>query len=121
MTFYNRHMYEEQVEAWKFLSEVESLKNGPTEDMLKGFSEVVADDLEWRGQVAQQNLEFWELVKADFPYTMRDRVLGDLDLRNRKLPSDVSKLNQAVSEHPAFKDSLVMISHWRAFHREDGK
>ncbi|PKS08381.1 hypothetical protein jhhlp_005325 [Lomentospora prolificans] len=120
MAFYSRKLYEDQVEAWNSLSQVASLKNGPTEDVLKGFSEVVADDLEWRGQVTRKNIDFWSLAKADLPFSMSDKMLGDLDLQNRRLPSDVSKLDQAVSLHPAFKDSLVMISHWRAFHRDDG-
>lgn len=120
MAFYNRHLYEDQVKAWNFLSQVDSLQNGPTEDLLKGFSEIMAGDLEWRGGVAQQDLDFWTLAKADMPYSMFDRVLGDIDLRNRKLPQDMSVLDQSISRHPTFKDSLLMISHFRAFHRDDG-
>ena len=121
MSFYNRHLYKDQVDAWNLLSQFGSLKNGPTEDLTLGLGEIVADDLAWRGEVAPQEVGFWGLAMADMPYSIFDRVLGDLDLRNRKLPEDTSDLDQSISRHPSFKDALLMISHFRAFHRDDGE
>jgi len=122
-SFYNLQHFEEQLEAWTILSKVPALRNGPTRDVLEGFSLDQIDDLQWRSDHLRKPIDFWDMVKADLPYLMSNCSIGDLNPRNRG-STDVQPLDAetrpALEELRYFKNSIMMISHFRPFHRSDG-
>jgi len=121
LAFYDFKYFQEQLAAWNVLSKFPNLQNGPRKSLIQDLDPKQTRDLHWRSNYLHKELNFWDMTKADFPYLVSECSIGDLNPRNRELPDFLGVVNPpAVAEMAGFKDSLMMISHFRAFHRSDG-
>jgi len=121
ISFHNKSHYEEQIEAWNFLSKLDSVRNGTGDDPIQDMGKRQRHDLVWRANHLGKRLDFWDMVRADFPYLLTERLVGQLSPRNRKLRNLIgTPPEQAISANSIFNNAMLMISPLREFHRSDG-
>ncbi|ORY58220.1 uncharacterized protein BCR38DRAFT_353305 [Pseudomassariella vexata] len=121
LTFYNHDYSMEMLEALDLLSKDENLKRGTSDDELVEMQPTIKDDLKWRSRHLGEDINFWSLVKADFPLQLGEQFgsddQGPLD---GKLLRISKSDRQVLSLHPQYTNSLLAVSRLRAFHRSDG-
>ena len=119
IAFHDKKYYEEQVDAWNLFSKMYPISGN---DATQGMSPKQKSDLEWRANHLSKKLDFWDMVRADFPYLLTERLVGQLSPRNRKLRAMIgSSPDQAISTNEIFNNAMLMISPLRQFHRSDGR
>jgi hypothetical protein len=121
LTFVNQERYIEKMDAFRFLSNLGVLANGVGDDPLQGLTRRQINDVSWRADHVGKPIDFWDIVRADFPNPLPERFLGQSSNTNVKGPLPTENDKQAISEHGHFLNSMLMSCQLRAFHRSDGR
>lgn len=119
MTFINREDHQARIEAVKKLSAMPKLSKLVPDT---GLCDTVKKDLKWRSKVLDKKLEFWEMVTADFPTPISEKICLRQDigpLLGKATSMDFGR--QALSRHEQFDQASLVLSKLRAFDRADGK
>ncbi|KAI1123826.1 hypothetical protein F5Y10DRAFT_269667 [Nemania abortiva] len=118
MTFINRQDHQDRLEAVRKLSAMPKF-NTPSPD--DGLCDTVKKDLKWRSKILDKKLGFWDMVNADFPTPVSEKICLRQDigpLSGRATSMDFGK--QALSKHEQFAKASLVLSKLRAFNRADG-
>ncbi|KAK5624880.1 hypothetical protein RRF57_000596 [Xylaria bambusicola] len=118
MTLINREDHQARINAVKKLSAMSKLGRLPHDT---GLCDTVKKDLKWRSKVLNEKLEFWEMVSADFPTPISEKIclrqdIGPLSQKATSLDFE----RQALSKHGQFSRASLVLSKLRAFDRTDG-
>ncbi|CAI4215690.1 unnamed protein product [Parascedosporium putredinis] len=120
LTFVNHTRFVEKMDAFRFLSNLDVLANGVGDDPLQGLTRRQQNDVKWRAKHVGKLIDFWDIVRADFPNLLSERFLGQPSNTNVKGPLPTDNDKQALSDHDQFLNALLMTCQLRAFHRSDG-
>lgn len=119
MTFINREDHQARIDAVKKLSTMPEL-GGLVPDT--GLCDTVKNDLKWRSKVLDKKLGFWDMVSADFPTPVSEKICLRQDigpLTGRATSIDFEK--QALSKYEQFAKASLVLSKIRGFNRADGE
>ncbi|KAJ2988060.1 hypothetical protein NUW58_g4175 [Xylaria curta] len=118
MTFINREDHQARIDAVKRLSTMRKFSNIVPD---AGLCETVRNDLKWRSKVLDKELGFWDMVSADFPTPVSEKICLRQDIG--PLTGGVTSMDfqkQALSKHEQFAKASLVLSKVRAFNRSDG-
>lgn len=119
MTFINREDHQARTEAVRKLSTMSEFSEL---DADAGLCDTVKADLKWRSKVLDKKLSFWDMVNADFPTPVSEKICLRQDigpLSQKATSMDFGK--QALSKHEQFAKASLVLSKLRAFNRADGE
>ncbi|KAI0456669.1 hypothetical protein F5B21DRAFT_502274 [Xylaria acuta] len=118
LTFINREDHQARIDAVRKLSTMPQFSNLVPD---VGLCNTVRNDLKWRSKVLDKQVGFWDMVNADFPTPVCEKVCLRQDigpLSGRATSIDFEK--QALSKHEQFAKASLVLSRIRAFNRADG-
>ncbi|KAI0424223.1 hypothetical protein F5Y09DRAFT_324992 [Xylaria sp. FL1042] len=118
MTFINREDHQTRVEAVRKLSMTPRFSKLPPDT---GLCDTVKKDLKWRSKVLDKQIGFWDMVNADFPTPVSEKICLRQDigpLSGKATSMDFEK--QALSKHEQYINASLVLSKLRAFNRADG-
>lgn len=87
-------------------------------------NEELKEDLDWRiNNQFGDDLDFWSLAKADFPYELSEKITSPNDGPLRAESAGEGPLDGSVLEKkvPQFQGAHLVLAPFRIFHRADGK
>ncbi|KAI0466850.1 hypothetical protein F4859DRAFT_496136 [Xylaria cf. heliscus] len=118
MTFINRADHQTRIDAVRKLSTMPKFSNLVPDT---GLCDTIRNDLKWRSKVLDKKVGFWDMVNADFPTPVSEKICLRQDigpLAGRATSTDFEK--QALSKHEQFTKASLVLSKVRAFNRADG-
>lgn len=78
-------------------------------------------DVKWRGDHLAMEPSFWNLVDADMPWQLSEGLaMGAMGPRDGLQPILRQTTKLVLSSHPFYKNSQLVRSPFRTFHRSDG-
>lgn len=114
LNFVNHKRYLQKMQAYRLLFHQKVSAGGA----LDGLTERQVKDVTWRAKYVRLAVDFWDMTRANLPIQITDKSPGASRATD---PLPTGNTRQAISDHAEFKNSMLVNSHLRAFHRSDGR
>ncbi|KAF2834473.1 hypothetical protein M501DRAFT_944113 [Patellaria atrata CBS 101060] len=128
LNFRDRLEIETLQNVYLYLEEYEKRFNGTNKELSAGLdmlakghlSDSLRVDVEWRAKHLDVEFNYWEMVRSDLPWHLREGIALTHHPKDFLKPSPGKVREQAISGFPFFKDAHLVRSPFRCFHRPDG-
>ncbi|KAH0565257.1 hypothetical protein GP486_001354 [Trichoglossum hirsutum] len=121
LNFRSRQDVQNMRDAFIILSELRALNPQLDHIALSGNNnETLVDDIKWRAGHLGTSMGYWNLVESDMPWQLSEGVDQWQSVKDKLAPVGRDVEKQQLSTHPSFRNSQLVRSIFRCFHRADG-